>query len=76
MKNKNLIKKGDTSFNKTNDLKQIEGTFSKNLWNDLNAHKLKGIIQLQDIIKSNELDYRSRHGKTYNFSKYSLPIIF
>ena len=33
------------------------------------------MIQLQDITKSNELDYKSKRGKTYNFSKYALTIV-
>ena len=61
---------------KTNELKEIDGTFSKNLLNDLIIYKLKEIIQLQDIIKPNELGYTSKRVKTYNFSKYTLPIGF
>ena len=44
--------------------------------NDLISYKLKEIIQSQDIVKPNELDYKSKRGKTYNFSKYALPIDF
>ena len=62
--------------NKTNELKQIEGIFPKNLLNDLVINKLKKIVQLQDINESNELDYSSKRGKTYNFSEYALPIVF
>ena len=43
---------------------------------DLTIGKLKEIIWLQDIIKPNELDYKSKYGKTYNFSKNFLPIVF
>ena len=62
-------------FDKTNKLKKIECIFQKNL-NDLIIHKLQGIIKLQDIIKSIELHYESKCEKTYDFSKYALPIVF
>ena len=45
---------------KGNELKQIEGMFPKNLSSDLSTHKFEAIIQLQDVINSSELDYRSR----------------
>ena len=44
--------------------------------NDLIRAKLKEIFELQDIIKKHDLNYKSKPGKTYNSSKYSLPIIF
>ena len=44
--------------------------------NDLIRAKLKGIVALQDIIKKDDLNYKSKRGKTYNFSKHSLPIVF
>ena len=31
---------------------------------------------MQDIIKKHDLNYKSNHGRTYNFSKYSLSVIF
>ena len=62
--------------NKTNELKQIEIVFPKSLLSDLIIYEFKEIVQLQDIIKPNELDYTSKHGKTYNFSKYALPFVF
>ena len=40
------------------------------------SYKLKEVVQLQDIIKSNELDCTLKDPKTYNFSKYALPIVF
>lgn len=46
--------------------------FSKNLSNGLIICKLQGIIKLQDLIKSNDFDYKSKRGKVYNFSKYAL----
>ena len=50
-------------FNKTNELKQIEVIFPKNLLNYLIFYKLREIVQLQDIIKSNDMDYTSKCGK-------------
>ena len=41
--------------------------------NDLIRVKLKGIVKLQDI-KKDDLNYKSKGGKTYNFGKYSIPI--
>ena len=37
--------------------------------------RAKEILNLQDIKKDN-LNYKSKRGKTYNFGKYSLPIVF
>ena len=62
--------------NKTDELKQIKGIFPKNLLNDLTTYKSQEIIRLQDVIKSNELNYKSKRGKTYNFNIYSLTIVF
>ena len=44
--------------------------------NDLIHAKLKEIVKLQDIIKKDDLNYESKPGKTYNFGKYSLSIVF
>ena len=52
--------------NKDNELKQIEGIFPTNL-NDLIWVKLKKIIYLQEIIKKDDLIYKSKSEKTYNF---------
>ena len=57
-------------------LKQIEGIFPQNLMNNLIRAKLREIVKLQDIIKNFDLNYKSKRGKTYNFGKYSLPIVF
>ena len=38
--------------------------------------ELKRIAQLKDIIKIDDLNYKSKCGKTYNSAKYSLPIAF
>ena len=35
--------------------------------NDLIRANLKEIIELQDIIKKDDLNYISKHRKTYNF---------
>ena len=43
---------------------------------DLIHEKLKKIVNLQDIIKTDELHYKSKRKKVYNFSEYSLPITF
>ena len=39
--------------------------------------KLNSIFKLQDIIKKDDLNYKSKmKKKTYNFGKYLLPIVF
>ena len=70
-----ILKSLDLS-NKKSELKKIEGIFPHNLMNDLIRLKLKEIVKLQDIIKKDELDYKSKRGKTYNIGKYSLLIVF
>ena len=44
--------------------------------NDLIRVKLKKIVKLQGIIKKDDLNYKSKRGKSFNFGKYSLPIVF
>ena len=44
--------------------------------NGLICAMLKEIVELQVIIKKDDLKYKSKRGKFYNFSKYSLPIVF
>ena len=44
--------------------------------NDVTRGKLKEIVELQDIIKKDYLNYKSKRRRTYNFSKFSLPIVF
>ena len=44
--------------------------------NDLIRDKLKEIVNLQDVIKTDELYYKSERRKVYNFSEYSVPIVF
>ena len=60
---------------KSKKLKQIEGIFPQNLINNLIRTKLKKIVELQDIIKKEDLNYKSKRIKNYNFSKYSLSIV-
>ena len=57
-------------------MKLIQGMFPQNLVDDLIRIKLKEIVKLQDIIKKDEINHKSKRGKAYNFGKYSLPIIF
>ena len=52
--------------NKDNELKQIEGIFPTSL-NDLIWVKLKKMVYLQEIIKKDDLIYKSKSEKTYNF---------
>ena len=56
--------------NKTDELNQIDDIFPQNLMNDLICDKLKEIVNWQDIIK------KKKNWKVYNFSKYSLRIVF
>ena len=44
--------------------------------NDLVCTKLKEIVDLQDIIKTDELHYKSKRRNVYNFNECSLPIVF
>ena len=43
---------------------------------DLIRAKLKQIVELQDIVEKYNLNYKSKRGKTDNFSEYSQPIVF
>ena len=36
--------------------------------------KSKEIINFQDTIKTDKLNYESKHRKVYSFSEYSMPI--
>ena len=64
------------SLDPYNNLKQIENVFPQNLINDLICTKLKEIVELQNVIKKDDLNYKSKCGKIYTFSKYLLPIVF
>ena len=44
--------------------------------NNLIRDKLKEIVNLQDIINTDELRYKSKRRKVYNFNEYPLPISF
>ena len=62
--------------NRKDELKQTESIFPLNQMNDLIRDKLKETVNLQDIIKTTELHYKSKCRKVYNFSECSLPIVF
>ena len=64
------------SLDLSNKLKRIEGIFPHNLMNNLIRAKLKEIVEFRDIIKKDGLNYKSKHRKTYNFCKYSLPVVY
>ena len=49
---------------------------STNLINVLIHDESKKIAQCKDIIKIDDLNYKSKCEKTYNFAKYSLPFAF
>ena len=49
------------SLDPFNKLKQIEGIFPQNLMNDLFRGKFKKIVELQDIVKKDNLNYKSKH---------------
>ena len=61
---------------KKDELKQIEGIFQQNLINNLIRVKLKKLVNLQDFIKTDELNCKSKRRKVYDFSEYFLPIVF
>ena len=46
------------------------------MMSNLICGKLKEIVNLQDIIQTDNLSYKSKCEKTYNFVKYSLSIVF
>ena len=56
---------------KANELKQIENFFPKELINNLISNKLKKIVELQNSIELDKLDY-----KTYDFNKVNYPLYF
>ena len=65
----------DTSLASDNPLR-FRVYFLNNMLNYLINNKLKEIMKFQDIIKTDDLHYKSGHQKNYNFTKYSLPIVF
>ena len=48
-------------------LEQIEGVSSQNLMNDLIHVNIKEMVELQNVIKKDDLNYKSKRGKTYIF---------
>ena len=44
--------------------------------NDLIRDKSKEIVNFQEIIKADNLSYKPKSRKNYNFSDCSLPIVF
>ena len=48
----------------------------RNNSHDLIRVKLKELVGLQDITEKDDLNYKLKHGKTYNFSKYSVSVVF
>ena len=62
------------SSNEKDELKQTEIIFLQNLMNDLIHTKLNETINLQIIIKTNELNYKLKHRKIYAFIEYFSPI--
>ena len=62
------------SSNEKDELKQTEIIFLQNLMNDLIHTKLNETINLQIIIKTDELNYKSKHRKFYAFIEYFSPI--
>ena len=58
------------------ELTQIDGIYPQNLMNELIHVKLKEMVNLQDIIKTDNLHYKSKIKKDYNFSIYYLNIVF
>ena len=60
--------------NKKDELKQIESIFPQNLMNDLVCVKFKEIVTFQDIIKTDNLSYKSKSRKVYSLREYSLTM--
>ena len=55
------------SLDPPNKLEQIEGVFSKNLMNDLTHANIKEMVELKNVIKKDDLNYKSKRGNTYIF---------
>ena len=66
------LKSLNLSIKEDNELREIGCIFIKNLLTDLIKCKVLEIIKLQEINKSDGLDYKSAHRKIHNFSQYSL----
>ena len=59
-----------STSDKKDELKQIEGVFVENLMKYLICANLKEPVNLQDIIKTYELNDKSKRRKVYNFSEF------
>ena len=64
------------SLDPCNKLKRIESIILQNLMNKLILDYLNEIIELQDIIKKDDLNYKLKRRRTYDFCKYSVPTGF
>ena len=50
--------------------------FPQTLMNDLTGDKFKEIDKLQDIIKTDDINYKAKSKKVHNFNKYYLPSVY
>ena len=57
-------------------MKQITGIFPQSLMNDLTCAKLKETVNLQDIIKNDNLNHKSNRGKNYNLLNRHYVLFF
>ena len=62
--------------NKIDELNQIKSIFPQNPINDLILDRVEKINQLPNNIRLDDLQYKTEIRKHYNFSKYSLRIVF
>ena len=77
MKNKRVgVIKFLDLFDKEDELKETEGTSPQNMINDLACANLKEIFNLQDIIKTDELHYKSKGRNVHSFNEYYLSFVF
>ena len=60
--------------NKTDESNQVESIFFQNQLIDLIIDRIEEIMQLQNNIKLDKLEYKSKRGKCFGFSDYSLPV--
>ena len=68
-------KKQTKALKFSNKIKTVEDRFSDDQLINLIKDRLKEIIELENSIKINDLNYLSAK-KNYNFSNYSVPIVF
>ena len=61
---------------KIDELNKIKSIFPQNELKNLTIDKLKEIMQLQNIIELNGLNYKAKTGRKNNFNKYLLSIVF